>query len=332
MSLPFGGNGGASAESLLRRAAAITFEPDQARHLVYDITMTLSGRVARGTGEIWIATDAAGKPIEATETLRMAKSAAAQQMIVERDQQTASGTYTYDGTHNVVVIPSRNDPSWTARTTPTLPLPVYLFDGATVAQRVGDIAAQGAAGVHLLPQRTVDGVTVDAVRVNGWPNGASISTTLYFDAGTHLLRGFDSRGTDPTYDSPVWRVRLATQTTTSRQAAPADAFALGAPPSAQVSPPPPALRALPALCGRQPKLLFASGQTVLSVCQTQHPGLTEDALVNALIGSAPRDLNAAVKAGAITTSQAHAALQAQRRQIMTMLMSPRPLVKAPAGK
>jgi hypothetical protein len=333
VSLPFGGHGGASAEMLLRRAAAITFEPNQARHLVYDVTMTLAGHVATGTGEIWIATDAAGKAVRATETLRLTKSAAAPQMVVERDQQTALGTYTYDGTHNTIVIPSRNDPGWSARSTPTLPLPVYLLDGATVAQRVADFAAQGAAHVRLLPERMIDGVTVDPVRVDGWPNGASIATTLYFDAGTHLLRGFDSHGSDPSYDSPVWRVRLSDQTSAPRATAPADAFPLDAPPSAQVQPPPPAIGALPRLCGDQPKLLLASGRPLLDACHRQHPGLTEDALVNALVGNAPQDLAAAVKAGAITRSQADAALGAQRTQVIAMLTSNRPLLKvAAAGK
>jgi hypothetical protein len=251
-------------------------------------------------------------------------------MVVERDQQTTRGTYTYDGTHNRIVIPSRNDPSWAARDSPTLPLPVYLFDGATVAQRVADLAAQGAAHVQLLPQRTIDSVAVDAVQVAGWPNGASITATLYFDATTHLLRGFDSRGTDPRYDSPVWRVRLSRQTSGPRATAPADALALDAPPSAQVDPPPPANGALPRLCGRQPKQLLASGHTVLDACQTKHPRLTEDALVNALAGSAQQDLAAAVKAGAITRTQADAALLAQRTQIIAMLTASRPLLKAAA--
>jgi hypothetical protein len=327
MTFPFGSHSGASAEALLRRVAAITFEPNQARHLVYDVTMTLDGHVAAGNGEIWIATDAAGTPVNATETLRLAKSAAPPPMVVERDQQTSLGTYTYDGIHNTIVIPSRNDPSWTARNTSTLPLPVYLFDGANVAQRVAGLAHQGAARVQLLPQRTIDGVTVDAVQVDGWPTGASIRTTLYFDAGTHLLRGFDSHGTDPSYDSPVWQVRLSQQTSGPRTTAPADALALDAPPSARVDPPPPADAALPRLCGRQPKLLLASGQTVLNACQTKHPGLTEDALVNALVGSAQQDLTAAVKSGAITRTQADAALRVQRAQIIAMLTSKRPLMK-----
>jgi hypothetical protein len=330
VSIPLAGHGGASAEMLLRRAAAITFEPNQARHLVYDVTMTLAGRVATGTGDIWIATDADGRPAQATETLRLAKSAGAPQVVVERDQQAALGTYTYDGTHNTIVIPSRNDPSWSARSTSTLPLPVYLFDGATVAQRVADLGAQGAAHVQLLSQRTIDGITVDAVQVDGWPNGASIATTIYFDADTHLLRGFDSRGTDPSYDSPVWRVRLSQQASAPRAAAPADAFPLDAPASAQVEPPPPARGALPQLCGRQPKLLLASGEPLLEACQAQHPGLSEDTLVSALAGTAAQDLAVAVKASAITPAQAEAALQAQRAQIIAMVTSDRPLVKVPA--
>jgi hypothetical protein len=330
MSFPFGGHGGASAEGLLRRAAAITFEPNQARHLVYDVTMTLPGHLATGTGQIWIAANARGKPVEATETLRLSKTASGRQMVVERDQQTMRGTYTYDGTHNAIVIPSRNDFTSAARSAPTLPLPVYLFDGATVAQRVADLLAHGAVRAHLLPERTIDGVTVDAVRVDGWPNGASIAATLYFDARSHLLRGFDSHGTDPSYDSPVWRVRLAKQTSMPRDKAPADAFALDAPTGAKVQPPPPAFGALLRLCGRQPKLLLGSGKTLLATCQTGHPGLTKNVLVAALVGSAPQDLAAAVQAGAINRPQAEAALQLQRTQIIQMLTSKRPLMKIAA--
>jgi hypothetical protein len=315
---------------LLRRAAGVTLKPNQARHLVYDVTMMLPGHVATGTGEIWIATNATGKPVDATETLRLAKTASGRQTVIERDQQTPLGTYTYDGTHNTIVIPSRNDPSWSSRATPTLPLPVYLFDGVTVAQRVADLAAQGAAQVQLLPQRTIDGVIVDAIGVDGWPNGASITATLYFDARTHLLRGFDSRGTDPSYDSPVWRVRLSRLTSGPRAKAPADAFALDAPPSAHVDPPPPAAGALPRLCGRQPKLLLVSGKPLLDTCKTHRPGLTEDALVNALIGTAAQDMAAAVKAGAITRAQADAALRAQRTRIIKMLTINRPLLKLSA--
>jgi hypothetical protein len=260
----------------------------------------------------------------------LAKGAAAPQTVVERDQETPRGTYTYDGTHDAVVIPSRNDPSWSARATPTLPLPLYLFDGASVAQRVATLATDGAAHVQLLSEQMIGGVTVDPVQVDGWPHGASIRTTLYFDAGTHLLRGFDSRGTDPSYDSPGWRVRLSEQTAGPRSAAPANAFALAAPSSAQVQPPPPALGALPHLCGRQPKLLLTSGQSVLDACQIQKPGLTQDSLVNALIGRAPQDLTAAVAVGAISTAQANAALRAQRAQIIAMLTQPRPLVKSAA--
>jgi hypothetical protein len=252
-------------------------------------------------------------------------------MVVETDQQTVRGTYTYDGTHNAVVIPSRNDPDWAAHSTPTLPLPVYLFDGATAAQRVADLLAHGAVRARLLPERTIHGATVDPVQVEGWPNRASIATTLYLDAATHMLRGFDSHGTDPSYDSPVWRARLAEQRSMPRQTAPANAFALAAPSGARVQPPPPAISALPRLCGRQPKLLFGSGKTLLETCQIDHPGLTENALVAAMVGSAPQDLGAAVRAGAINGAQADAALQAQHRQIITMLTSKRPLVKVSAA-
>jgi hypothetical protein len=320
------GRGGASAEALLRRAAAVTFEPNQARHLLYDVTMTVPGHAASGTGEIWIATDAAGRPVLATETLRLAKNAGAPTTVVERAQQTPLGTYIYDATHNAIVIPSRNDPGSSSRAD-TLPLPVYLFDGATVAQRVADLAAQGTTRVQLLSQRPVDGVTVDPVQVDGWPDAAS-RTTLYFDAGTHLLRGVDSRGTDPSYGS--LQIRLAQQTSGPRDRAPAHAFALDAPASAQVQPPLPAIDDVAPRCGSQLKQQLAAGQSLLDVCRATNPALTENALINALIGNAPRDLAAAVAAKAITRGQANAALQAQRSQIVAMLTSKNPVVE-PTG-
>jgi hypothetical protein len=246
-------------------------------------------------------------------------------MVVERVQQTPQGTYTYDATHNAIVIPSRNDPS-SSSAADTLPLPVYLFDGASVAQRVADLAAQGTTRVQLLSQRMVDGVTVDPVQVDGWPDAAS-RTTVYFDADTHLLRGVDSHGTDPSYGSPALQIRLAQQTSGPRGTAPADAFALDAPASAQVQPPPPAVADVAPRCGSQLKLRLAAGQSLLDICRATNPALTENALINALIGSAPQDLAAAVADQVITRGQADAALQTQRSQIVAMLTSHSPVAK-----
>lgn len=334
LSFMFAGHGGASADALLHRVAAATFPPNQAQHLIYDVTMTLSGRTAHGTAEIWIATDKAGKPVAATETLRVAKVASAPTLVVERDQQTPLGTYTYDGTHNAIVIPSRNDPGWSSRETETLPLPLYLFDGTTVAQRLIDLSSQGAVRVQLLSPRTIDGTSVDAVEVDGWPNGSAVSTTLYFDRSTHQLRGFDSHGTDATYNSPTYQVRLAQQTSTRRASAPTDAFALDAPASALVSPPPPDMAVLMGLCRSQIKLLLAGGEDLLAACRAGNAVVTRNELLAALVGTAPQDLAGAVAAHAITAEQAQAALQAQRTQIIALLSAPHPGLgsSAAAGK
>jgi hypothetical protein len=202
-----------------------------------------------------------------------------------------------------------------------------LFDGAGVAQRVADLAAQGTTRVQLLSQRSVDGVTVDPVQVDGWPDAAS-RTTLYFDADTHLLRGVDSHGTDASYGS--LQIRLAQQTSGPRDSAPADAFALDAPASAQVQPPPPAMDDVVPRCGSQLKQQLSAGQSLLDICRATNPALTENTLINALIGSAPQDLAAAVAAQAITRGQAEAALQAQRSQIVAMLTSTNPAAQ-PTG-
>ena len=83
-------------------------------------------------------------------------------------------------------------------------------------------------------------------------------------------------------------------------------------------------------CGSQLKQRLAAGQSLLDSCRATNPALTENALINALIGSAPRDLAAAVAAQAITRGQADAALQAQRSQIVAMLTSKNPVGK-PVG-
>jgi hypothetical protein len=311
---------GASPQAFLRRVAAITFGANQARHLVYGVTVTrLSGRVTHGTAEIWIATDASGKPVQATETLRLPAIARESAAVIQGDEQTPLGMYTYDGAHNVIVVPSRNDPSWSGRATARLPLPVNLFDGTTIARRLAELASEGAAHVQLRAERVVDGATVDPIQVDGWPDGNAArttpQTTLYFDAGTHLLRGFDIRGNDSSPNSPVWHVRLAKLTEGPRLSAPRAAFALGAPDSAYVAPLPPDMRALVRLCQGQPKLLLMRGRTLLSACRAGNPAVSADTLVAALVGSAGQDLADAVAVGAITPAQARAALQAQRTQI-----------------
>jgi imidazolonepropionase-like amidohydrolase len=88
---------------------------------------------------------------------------------------------------------------------------------------------------------------------------------------------------------------------------------------------------LTGLCRTQIKLLLAGGENLLDACRAGNGAVTYDALLTALIGAAAQDLAAAVSAHAITESQARAALEAQRTQIIALLMASHPLIKPPAA-
>jgi hypothetical protein len=247
-----------------------------------------------------------------TITLRATPSAAAQ--LVERAVETPAGVYAYHADDNAIEIPSHaaGPPRG-----PTVPLPAFLLNGATVAQRLQQFAdAQG--GARLLGQRTLDGVTVDAIQVDGWPDPES-KPIFYFDAQTHLLRGFDVTNTDPSH-AESWQVRFASEQTTRADAVPSSTFKLNAPADAKVQPTGPAPDVLARLCPANLKLFLIQGKTLLTACQSTTPGLTEDALVTALAGSSKTDIDAAVAAGQITqaqAAQAFATLQTQLRAFVT---------------
>ncbi len=116
-----------------------------------------------------------------------------------------------------------------------------------------------------------------------------------------------------------------------RASAPTNVFALDAPASAVASPPPPDTAALTRFCRSQPKLLLTSGHNILDACRTGNPGATYNRLVTTLAGSARQDLAAAVRANAITRTQADTALRAQHAEINRMLLATHPLPSPPAA-
>jgi hypothetical protein len=96
--------------------------------------------------------------------------------------------------------------------------------------------------------------------------------------------------------------------------------------------PPFAMDAVASLCPPGIKPLLVQGESLLDVCRSTTPGLTEDALLSALSGSAKADLDAAVAAGQITGAQADQALVAQRaqlREFVTGTTRPIPIAKGP---
>jgi hypothetical protein len=327
-----GGAGKASAQAVLRRAAAVRFGADQGLHFLYSVDVTRAGRSSAGTGDVWVETDGAGVPTQVAETLRLSKEASDPPLLVTRDVQTPAGVYSYDTGDNAILVPSSDDPNWSGRQAPTVPLPAFLFNGATVAQRLQELAAGAEGGAQLVGRQTLDGVPVDVVEVDGWPNGDALRTSFYFDAQSHVLRGFDVVGTDPSHDTASWRVRLVSNATTSSESVPAGTFTLGAPTDAWVQVPPFAMDAVASLCPPGIKPLLVQGESLLDVCRSTTPGLTEDALLSALSGSAKADLDAAVAAGQITGAQADQALVAQRaqlREFVTGTTRPIPIAKGP---
>jgi hypothetical protein len=305
--------GPASADAVLRRASAVRFAPDQAVHLVYSAKQTSNGQTSTGTGDVWVETDANGTPILVAETFSRRAVPSAPVRLVERAIETPAGVYTYDAEHNTIVIPSHTASSLSPHS-PTVPLPAFLFNGATVAHLLQQLGSAAQGGARLLGQRTLDGITVDAVQVDGWPDGGS-RVIFYFDTESHLLRGFDVTNTDQSSDAAFWQARLASEQTTPADATPPSTFKLNAPANANVQPPGPDSDVLARLCPTNLKLLFVQGQSLLSACRSKTPGLTEDALVAALAGSIKTDLAAAVAAGVITQAQAAEALATQQTQL-----------------
>jgi hypothetical protein len=312
-----GGAGGASAQTVLRRAAAVRLGADQGADFSYSVQRTLSDRTTAGSAEVWIETGSDGTPTRVAETLVIAKDPAGPPVLANRHIETRAGTYSYDQDQNTISVSSGDDLSWSTRATPTVPLPAYLFNGATVAQGLQELGQSGQAGVRLLGQQTVDGVTVDAVQVDGWPDGGSLRATFYFDADSHLLRGFDVVNTEASDNAPSYQVRLTRTETMAAAAVPAGTFTLNAPAGALVEPPPPDTDALSRLCPEfgNGKELLAQGETVLQICQASNPGMTEDELVAALLASPKADLDAAVAAGQITAAQAAVGIAAEKAEL-----------------
>jgi hypothetical protein len=323
----YGGAGPASAQTVLRKAAAVRFAADQAIHLDYSVQLTRDGRNASGSGDVWVKTDAAGQPTDVAETFSLSKIASAPLQLVERDIETPAGVYIYHATDNAIEILHQRVSSLPTQS-PTVPLPGFLFNGATVAQLLQQLSRGPTGGARLVGQTTIDGYSVDVVQVDNWPDGGT-RTIFYFDANDHLLRGFDFSNTDPSHDNGSGRVRLTSTTQTSAATMPASTFQLNAPADASVQPPGVDGTVLARLCAANLKQLLLQGQTLLQACTAATPGLTEQALITALLGSTQADLDAAVAAGQITRDQAARALAAEQAQLHDFITQTAP--KGPAG-
>jgi hypothetical protein len=165
-------------------------------------------------------------------------------------------------------------------------------------------------------------VSVDAIQADGVLDRPALRVTLYFNAATHVLQGFDAAVTDPSYAAPSWQVRLRSAATLARSAAPTGTFAVPFPSGARVGMRPD-LTALPRGCGIAGKgqapgdkaRLAAPGNTILATCERNDPSLTADQIVAALAAPARAQLEEAVAGGALTQTQASDALATLQGQL-----------------
>jgi hypothetical protein len=163
--------------------------------------------------------------------------------------------------------------------------------------------------VHLLPARRLDGVRVDAMRVD--PLYAP-SYTLYFDARSYVLRGMDIAG------GRGGQGRLVLAVTMPASAVPPHTFTPHAPPAARDLPSSAApitsvdytALALVSVCHTPPdalRLAMTSGdRSPLAICQATTPAMTRDALVAALAAAEKARMGIAegVAVGKLTPVQA----------------------------
>lgn len=321
----------ASAQPVLRRAAAVRMPANEVMHLTYAVTVSVpdqdTGKAAPGgTAEVWIASDGSGIPIRSSQTLTLDVKHLSSRYIQEGGE-----TYSYNpelrGDNTIAIAPEgRSDPSWL--------IPNHMFDGASVAAYLN---GQTGSGARLLPRQTMDGHTVDVVQVDGGPDRPALRSTFYFDAQTYLLRGFDAVGIDPSYPMPSWQARLTGETTMPASSAPAGVFTLNEP-SASVELPALAYftsfdATFQSLCHTSLtfKQAVVSGRTPLAVCRETNPSITRDQLVDALVNAVGGELPVALNANQITQTQETAALQELRTQITAMVMSAGPVTVATPG-
>lgn len=326
----------ADTQRILRRAAAaLQLAPNEAVHAVYSVAVDTSGLDANnpkagsgltGTADVWVQTDASGAPALSAQTLTTSKSGMASRFI-----QVGAQVYAYNpemrGDDTIWINPeARIHPSWL--------IPRDLFNGASVAQELNTLAARSPQQVHLLPQQTLDGHTVDVIEVDGWTNGPAQRTTFYVDAQSYMLRGFDAASRDPSYPMPSWQVRLGSYAAMPAAAVSPHTFTLDAPATARVArldlADPVTVASLQAsytaACHAGAtvnlKVLLRSAQTLLASCQASAPGTTQAALVAGLAAPSKAAMDAAVAAGQLTPAQEANSLPALATQLTALVTTP----------
>ncbi len=332
-STPLGGPTPASAATVLRAVAGSALTPGEIGHYTYTFSYSPQGSGAQpvggesknassGTVDLWIA---GGDPMRSRQMVTLATASDAAGALLGRFVQVGSASYGYDAVHDALTLPAEQSAA------PAIVLPNEAYDGASLARSIEQLAARGARVVALAPQM-LEGVPVNVVQADGVLGRPALRVTLYFDAQTDLLRGFDAASIDPSYPAPSWQVRLQSATTMAAGSAPAGTFSLQLPAGTSHSVLRPQELMLPSECG-SPKPAIATG-SLLAVCQTNDPGLTAQQLASALSQPSVAELRQAVTDGVLSAMQAstiQAQLEAQFVHTVTTTGVPTPDTSTGAG-
>jgi len=329
----------ASAQVVLRYAAAVRLAPRQVLHVRYLLTVTGMQKGSRataglrGVADVWLTADARGAPTVSVQTLTMSHM-----NMISRYVQVGQQVYAYNpemrGDHVIVLNPAQRAlPSWVE------PSATYL--GSSVAQDLTVLTQRFPQRLRMLEHQTLNGHAVDTLTVDGWSSRPGQRTTFYFDAQTYILRGFDATSLDPTYPMPSWQARLVSSTVIPSTAVAPRTFRLNAPASAQVAPfdltDPAAFqaiaRAFTSACHSvtSMKTALMTRDNLLVTCQATAPSMTAAALLAALAAPAATALDGAVAAGQITQAQTLAARGALHDQLITWIARPPAQSHLPPG-
>lgn len=281
----------ASAQTILRHAATAGISPTRAAHSVYRLT---TSRGDSGSVDVWIEADASGSPVGFALTQTMARAGAAEPQLSSRRLQIGETVQTYDPSTNTVQTAPADSSSRQLAT---------MFAGPFIAVHLSSLASQ--QGVHVLPERTVDGAQVDVLQVG---SGADAST-FYFDTQSYVLRGVDW-----TQGGVSWQARLARYATVPLSSVPGNAFTLNAPANAHMDKPATGagddfLGWMATTCHSTPQAILEDmrahlDSTGVDICRDTNPTITADELATALSAAPKAYFARELAAGQITAQQA----------------------------
>lgn len=233
--------GPVSARTVLARADAAlpAASPDRVFHQISTLSYTATAPATQGlpdrasTIEQWARFDDHNAVIQQATTITGATGA-----LLTRTVQEGNTIRTYSAKDNTVT---------TFTLPPSLGGGIGMGDpfGVAYMRQLVRAAQNGSQNVRLLPQQTLDGVTVDVVSLNSTvPLSATsaqtttaartVTTTLYVGAHSYAIRGMDLSETGgagiPTF---AFSLRVRAQSVVALATVPAGAFAFNPPATAR---------------------------------------------------------------------------------------------------